>query len=242
MTTPRLLLLCFAGLALVAPVRVQAQNNDTSVQKLRLDKFVMPEFPEFVRLSGINKGVVTVAIGRDGEGRVTDVLVLSSTEAQLSQSVTTAVRQWKFALPANPAPGREIVPIVRFFFTAKGISIVSALTGSLAAKDQGMEENSPVILPSFADLDTPPKPIAHPMPRFAGALADRANGGTVTVRFFVDETGKARVPIVVDCSAPELGLAVLSAVEQWTFEPPRAAGQPTIVLETETVTFGRAKS
>jgi len=66
-------------------------------------------------------------------------------------------------------------------------------------------------------------------------------GGTVTVKFFVDETGKVRVPIVIACTTPDLGRAAISAVEQWTYEPPRAANQPTIVLETETFSFKKPK-
>jgi TonB family protein len=234
-----LLILCATLAALAIPLLAEEPNHDTSVQKLRVEKFVMPEFPDYVRLSGNTKGVVTVAIGRDGEGRVTDVLVLDSTHAKLTQSTVAAVQQWKFLLPANPAPvGHEVVPIVRFIFTSKGVSMVSALTGSLASKDREVHENAPVVLPSFADLDSPPKPIIHPMPRFTGALADRVAGGTVTVKFFVDETGRVRVPIVLECSVPELGRAALAAVEQWRFEPPRAAGRETIVLETETFSFG----
>jgi TonB family protein len=243
MTNPRLLLLCLIGLVLAAPVRAQEPNNDASIHKLRLDKFVMPEFPEFVRQSGNNKGVVTVAVGRDAEGRVTDVLVLSSSNARLSQSVVAAVEHWKFSIPANPAPiGTEIVPIVRFIFTSKGIAVVSALTGSLASKDRGIDENAPVVLPAFADLDAQPKPLNHPMPRITGSMAERSEGGSVTVRFFVDETGKVRVPIVRECSSPDLGRAVIAAVEQWSFEPPRAAGQPTITLETQTLNFAKPKS
>jgi TonB family protein len=243
MTTPRLLLLCFAGLASLTALFAEVPDNDTSVQKLRLAKFVLPEFPDSVRLAGNTRGVVTVAIGRDGEGRVTDVLVLDSSHVRLTQTTVEAVQQWKFVLPANPAPnGREIVPIVRFLFTSKGVTMVSALTGSLASKDRDVNENAPVILPSFADLDPPPKPINHPMPRFSGATAGRVAGGSVTVKFFVDQTGKVRVPIIVDCTVPELGQAALAAVEQWRFEPPRIAGHETIVLETETLTFGPAKS
>ena len=242
MTRP-LLTLCAALTALASLFAAETPNNETSVQKLRVEKFVLPDFPDFVRLSGTGKGMVTVAIGRDGEGRVTDVLVLDSTSAKLSQATVTAVEQWKFKLPANPAPiGHDVVPIVRFIFTTKGVQMVTALTGTLAAKDREVNEKSPVILPSFADLDTPPKAISHPMPRFTGALAERAAGGTVTVKFFVDETGKVSVPIILDCSVPELGRAALAAVEQWRFEPPRAAGHETIALETQTFGFGPPKS
>jgi TonB family protein len=234
---------CAALAVLAGSLPAEEPNNENSVQKLRVEKFVMPEFPDYVRLSGNTKGVVTVAIGRDGEGRVTDVLVLDSTHAKLTQSTVAAVQQWKFLLPANPAPlGHEVVPIVRFIFTSKGISLVSALTGSLASKDREVRENAPVSLPSFAELDSPPKPLTRPMPRFTGALAERVAGGTVTIKFFVDETGRVRVPIIVECSVPELGRAALAAVEQWRFEPPRAAGHETIALETETFSFGPPKS
>ena len=237
-----LLALCVGLLALAKPLAAEEPNNDKSLQKLRLEKFVMPEFPSYVQLTGNNRGVVTVAIGRNTEGHVTDVLVLDSTHPRLTQSVIEAVSQWKFVFPANPPPvGHEIVPIIRFLFTAKGISIVSALTGSLASKDRDVNENAPVILPSFAELDSVPKPITHPMPRFTGSLADRAAGTTVSVKFFVDQTGKVRVPIIVDCDVPELGRAALAAVEQWTFDPPRTGGHETIALEIETFSFGPPK-
>ena len=143
------LLLCLVGLAVAVPGHAQEAANENSVQKLRLAKFVLPEFPEFVLQTGNNRGVVTVAIGRDGEGIVTDVLVLASTHALLSRSVTKAVEQWKFALPANPGPAdKPILPIVRFIFTAKGITVVSALTGSLGAKDRDIDIRPPSSCPT----------------------------------------------------------------------------------------------
>jgi len=238
-----LVILCAALAALTGRLLAEApSSNDDSIQKLRLDKFVMPEFPDYVRMTGSSKGVVTVAIGRSAEGYVTDVLVLSATNARLSRSVVEAVRKWKFALPGNLAPnGQQIFPIVRFLFSAKGIAVVSALTGSLASKDREIEETASVHLPSFAELDEVPKPIVHPMPQFTGATAERAIGATATVKYFVDEEGKVRVPVVTECSSPEIGQAALSAVEQWTFDPPRAAGRSTIALEMGQFTFAPSK-
>ena len=237
----RLFLTLCAALAVPArPLFADEWTNEKSVQVLRLEKLVLPEFPGYVRATGNGRGIVTAAIGRDPEGRVTDVLVLDSTHALLSQAVIAAVKEWRFKLPANPSPrGKEVHPIVRFVFGSKGVVVVSALTGSLAAKTTEVKDNSPVILPSFADLDSVPKPVNHPMPRFAGATAERIVGGSATVKYFVDETGKVRVPIVVDCTSPELGLAALAAVEQWTFEPPRIGGRPTIALEMGEFTFDK---
>lgn len=214
-------------------------NNDKSLRQLRLAKFVMPEFPTFAWLTGANRGIVTVAIGRDAEGVVTDVLVLDSTNGKLTQSVITAVKEWKFARPANqPLPGTEIVPIVRFKFSTKGIAVVSALTGTLQAKAQAPFEEKPVVLPSFADLDKTPTPVHQPMPRLTGSrAANVAEGGSATVKFFVDETGQARVPVILEATTPDLGQAAITAVEQWRFDPPTRAGQPTIALEVETLNF-----
>ncbi len=224
-------LLLTAALALGAgPLAGQTIDNDESLRRLRVDKFILPEFPERLRQEGHAKGIVTVAIGRDGEGRVTDVFVLASTHPLLTQTVVSAVQKWKFARPGDLAlPGKEIVPIVRFLFGARG----------LAAQEPAVDENAPILLPSFSDLDEMPKPLNHPMPHIRGNSTAPEEGGTATVRYFVDETGKVRVPVVIDCTAPEFGRAAIAAVEQWTFEPPRIAGQPTICREMELFKFAK---
>ncbi|MCX6956437.1 MAG: energy transducer TonB [Verrucomicrobia bacterium] len=153
---------------LARSVAAAEPNNEQSLQILRLASFTMPEFPDFVRMTGTFRGVVTAAIGRDAEGYVTDVFVLSSDNARLTESVIAAVKKWRFAHPAQrPLPGRELVP----------------------------------------------------------------------VKFFVDESGKVRVPVILECTAPDLGQAAIVAVEQWRFDPPRISGRPTIVRETLKLDF-----
>jgi len=223
---------------LVRPAVGAELNNEQSLQLLRLQSFTMPEFPEFVRMTGTSRGVVTAAIGRDPEGYVTDVFVLSSDNARLTESVVTAVKKWRFAHPAQrPPPGREIVPVVRFLFTTKGVSIMSGTTGTVGGGSTGSPIDAPVVLPSFADLDASPKPVEQVMPRLVGSSVERLKGGSATVKFFVDESGKVRVPVILDCTAPDLGQAAIVAVEQWRFEPPRISGRPTIVRETLKLDF-----
>jgi hypothetical protein len=229
----------FAGLFVAAPLLAVNIDNDESIEKLRLVKFAMPEIPAIVLETGDSQGVVTVAIGRDAEGLVNDVLVLDSTHARLTGVVVKAVKQWQFARPSNvQISSTQIVPIVRFFFSSRGIVLLptaSKLTTEVQHRD--FHDNPPVVLPTFADLDHVPQPVHQPMPTFTGAQAQRFMGGSATVRFFVDETGKARVPIVLETTSLDLGNAVVAAVEQWMFDPPRAAGRPTIAVVTETITF-----
>ncbi len=236
-TLPLLACVLIATTGLVRPLF--ADGNAETLQKLRLEKFVMPDFPDFLRMLGKNRGTVTVAIGRDAEGYVTDTFVLQSDHTRLSQACVKAVEQWRFARPSNrPPPGHEIVPVVRFLFSAKGITIVSATTGTLAGEKDEQRADAPLIMPAFADLDAPPKPIDQSMPRLSGSMADRVpDGGTATIKFFVDEDGRVRVPVILECSAPELGESAISAVEHWRFEPPKVGGKPTIARETISLTF-----
>lgn len=233
----------FTALACAGAAHGGAPANEQSIQKLRLERFVMPEFPDFVRLTGSSRGHVTAAIGRDSEGHVDDVLLLESTHPRLSHAVTEAVRKWRFARPANQAMlGAEIVPIVRFIFTASGISIVSAATGPAVARDAaGLgRDDAPVVLPGVADLDSPAAPVHQPMPRISGVTRDRVTAGSATVKFFIDETGRVRIPLVLEATTPELGEAALAAVAQWRYEPPRIAGRATIAIETQTFQFAPA--
>ena len=241
------LLPLYSALLALAPVLATEvpRSNEDSIQTLRLEKFVMPEFPSFVQMTGGKRGIVTVAIGRTSEGHVDDVLVLDSTHARLSHAVTSAVFQWRFARPANQAlPGGEIVPIVRFLFASTGVSVVSALTGGLADRTNAAErrEDAPVILPGLDDLDPPPKILKQPMPTLKGALRDRVTSGQVRVKFFIDEEGRVRVPVVLEAASPELGEAALAAVALWRYEPPKIAGRPTIALETQMFQFGPASA
>src|SRR5690242_3685252 len=96
--------LCAGSMFSAGAAAASTRTNDESFKQLRLEKYVQPEFPEFVRQTGASRGVVTVAIGRNPEGYVDDVLVLDSTHPKLSYAVTTAVQEWRFARPANPAP------------------------------------------------------------------------------------------------------------------------------------------
>jgi TonB family protein len=235
-----------AALGLLGAVAARAQSsaNARSLQQLRLESYVLPEFPDFVRLTGTARGIVTVAIGRNSEGFVDDVLVLDSTHPRLAHAVETAVLQWRFARPANQAlPGAEIVPIVRFIFAASGLSVVSPAAGQLAGRDAAatLRDDAPVVLPRLADLDAEVKPLRQPMPKLTTRAGAPAATGTARVKFFIDERGRVRVPVVLEATSRELGEAALAAIAQWRYEPPRIAGRPTLALETAEFQFDTTK-
>lgn len=206
-----------------------------TMEELRLAKFVMPEFPAFTRLTGHQTGVVTVAIGRDAEGRVTDLLILDSTDGRLTEAVRDAVSEWRFARPANqPSALGPVVPLVRFLFKSDGIAMISPPTGRVAGRQA---ETAPVVLPTLAELDGEVKPLTQVFPQWRSRSREVTADASVTVKYFIDENGRVRVPVVLESTSPELGEAALHAIAQWQYPPPRVAGRPTIAIDIQTFQF-----
>jgi TonB family protein len=66
-----------------------------------------------------------------------------------------------------------------------------------------------------------------------------AGGGKVQVSYIIDTTGSVRVPFILNSPGPEFGVATLAAVKQWQFSPPMQNGQPVLVEDTRSFTFGK---
>jgi TonB family protein len=62
-------------------------------------------------------------------------------------------------------------------------------------------------------------------------------GGKVTVDFFVDESGKTRMPVVAGRSDDSLAGFAIAAVKQWRFEPPTRGGIPVLVRVSQDFNF-----
>ncbi len=233
---PFLLAVAFNANAFAADPVLPA--NAESARLMRLDKFVVPEFPEFLRRTGVLQGTVVAAIRHDGLGQADDVLVLESSDPRFTAAAIEAIQEWRFAAhPRSAAPVEQLVPIVRFLFTSSSVSVVSATVDAGRVSRTRVRADSPIELPNFSHLDTPPKVRAQPMPEFPAALKGQVGDGVALVKYFVDREGRARVPVVVSATAPEFATAALAAVKQWRFDPPRLDGKPVIALETHTFRF-----
>lgn len=226
-----------------ATLRAQVAPNEKSARAMRLERFVVPEFPPFLRLSGVMQGTVVAAIGHDGRGRMTDVLVLEASDPRFAEAALDAIREWKFKPAEAASPSNEsAVPVVRFLFTTGSVSMVPLTTANRTGARRTVRAETPVELPNFSHLDQVPKRLLGAEPEFPAALRGRAPGGTVVVKYFVDGDGRVRLPVVITAPAPEFGVAALAALRQWRYEPPRIDGKPVIALERHAFQFGAAVS
>ncbi len=209
-------------------------SNEQAAHRMHLEKFVLPEFPTLLRANGVTQGSVVVAIGRDAFGHPNDLLVLESTNGQFSDAAVRAIHQWKFSPPATGGEVAPLVPVARVVFSVQGVIVTPVLTAADGHPVRGAGAAAPVSLPSFQDLDATPRILKQPMPTVAHDARERLAGGFVTVKFFVDVDGHARVPTILETSSVELAEATSRAVWQWRFETPRRNGRPVIAIATQT--------
>jgi TonB family protein len=210
--------------------------NADSARVMRLEKFVVPEFPEFLRRSGVMQGTVVAAISHDGLGQADDILVLESTDSRFTDAVLEAIHQWRFEThPRSPAPVEALVPVVRFLFTSNSVSVTSTSIDAGRPTHTRVRADAPLEIPNFSHLDARPKPRQQEFPANPKTKTAR---GLALVKFFVDRDGRARVPVAITASDPEFAAVAVAAVKQWRFDPPRLDGKPVIALETHTFQFG----
>jgi TonB family protein len=138
-----------------------------------------------------------------------------------------AIRTWKF-IPARPAPAGEIWNhVFRIRFQLEGLNVVlyspasHLLLNNLSVLTEGDGSLTyRACLPR--ELDRIPRPRTMVVPQATKA-------GTVDIEFFIDESGRVRIPTVRQSSDPELSALALAAVRQWRFEPPLREGAPVLV-------------
>jgi TonB family protein len=229
------------AIGMAGTLPAQMAPNEQSARAMQLERFVVPDFPPFLRQSGVLQGTVVAAIGREPSGRVVDVLVLESSDTRFASVTLEAINEWKFKPLAPTLSGEETsVPVVRFLFTTGAVSIVPLTMTNRSGPRRTVRAETPVELPNFSHLDHPPRLLKGTDPEFPAALRGRVANGTVVVKYFVDGDGRVRLPMAITATAPEFGAAAVAALRNWVYEPPRIDGKPVIALERHSFQFAAA--
>jgi hypothetical protein len=70
-----------------------------------------------------------------------------------------------------------------------------------------------------------------------GVQAPKGKPLEALVTFFVDETGRVRLPSVESAASPLLIPNAIKAVSHWSFKPPTVAGKPVLVYTGRSVAY-----
>jgi TonB family protein len=210
------------------------QNPESNVG-IAIHEIGAVAYPPTMLYGGVRSGEVRIAISVDENGQLTDHLVIGYTDPGFVDTAVNAVKRWTYEPALADGRPQSARANVLFVFKDEGV-IVQRLPGAIERMyvSEIMKERYVYEPCRLRDLDRIPTPVhvVSPVARLEGATH------TVTVGFYIDETGRVRMPAVERESANDLlAVAAVTAVEQWRFEPPLRQGRPVLVYAQQDFTF-----
>jgi TonB family protein len=240
MKIPRLLLLPAALFCGSLPA--VAQFAPPVYEPMKLIQTVSPVFPQQALTLGLRHGEVHLAIQIDADGALTDYVVTAYSHPAFADAAVAAIKQWKYVPARIHGLTCSATADLNFKFKAEGLVVVdlTVLTISELIHFRMVPNSMAYSACTLGQLDRTPTPIKIVKPEYPEALARTSHGGHVTVKFYIDEQGRVRLPSVdrqaIEANG-ELAGAAVTAVAQWQFEPPLMNGKPVLILAQQDIAF-----
>ncbi|MCC5022200.1 MAG: TonB family protein [Candidatus Synoicihabitans palmerolidicus] len=211
-----------AGLSGDQPIEIRPQRKD---------------YPREAELRGMD-GFAKVVIEVDENGLLIDWMVTEASHEYFARGAGEIIRNATYRaakVNGRAIPLRAEVPIE---FKTDGITINTDFQtiGDLYLQG-GHARNRAFSQPSLRELDGIPLPLTIDAPPFPAELAREGIVGSVIIDFYIDESGKVRMPAIASDSFEELGTLAREAVRKWRFEPPRCRGRAMAVRARQEFRF-----
>lgn len=216
-----------------------ANQASAAIESIKIDPVVTPLMPAALQQSGAIDARVVVVVNVSDEGKLTDNLVIGYTHRELVQPVTEALKSWHFqpARQDGVAVPAQVTLTITFDREGSVVSYIGLdLINSYVERITGTKlEYRPS---RTQELDRAPVRINTVSPKYALEALKQGVRGKVQVHFYIDETGKVRMPAVESSNHPYLAEIAVAAVKEWTFEPVTSRGTPVLIEAQQEFTFG----
>jgi outer membrane biosynthesis protein TonB len=192
---------------------------------MEFQRYRAPEFPPQLRATGVASGYSVIAVTIAPDGRVDDALGIEASDQAFIDAVLAVVPEWLFETVTDPPtePRREVL---HYRFRLSGaVSVLTHREGAEAAFAENADDFPRIRTVRWSDMATPPKRLP---PEPHSAIAARVQG-MAEINFIIDQTGRVRVPAIVEARDWDAALIALDVVESWRFAPPRHEGESVLV-------------
>lgn len=235
MKTIPLAVVLIAG-ALAPAVAAGSNAPNQGYVPCRVHRNATAIFPPRLLNQGVTHGEASVVVEVDRAGRVSDRLLTSYTHPAFGDEVMRTVKQWSF--DPGTANGRPVISVltVKFEFTTQGILAYEGHPDDLPL-DAYYAKRFAYYPHGEETLDRKPAAVTTSAPMYPEQWRNGGRTGLVTVQFFIDEDGRARMPITIGRPDPLLAAAATAALKGWRFQPPTAGGKPVLVHAEMTFVF-----
>lgn len=194
-----------------------------------------PTYPLNMSQQGVVRGQAQLVVEIDPAGNLGDVLITAYTHRPFAEAALAALKEWDFV--AGSIDGQPITSILTIDFEFETSGIV-AHEVTFDSKSLDRIGHTYTYRPQGVDtLDRRPGRPRGEQPVYPKAWIDEGRAGSVVVTFFIDESGRARLPAVTEGTDRALISSALSAVKTWQFDPPTHAGKPVLVRATQRFDF-----
>lgn len=212
---------------------------DMSIKAIGIEQTKPAFHPRNLLLQGIFEGWTKVNVAIDENGKLLDALVIGYSHPDYQAPTLDALKKWKFT-PAE-INGKTISSVIQLNFhynrDTGGVTVLPTTlmeyVDNLSAQNQP-EENKFVRLDK---LDRIPVPLHIISPAYSAENVRLHAGERVVVKFYIDETGKVRLPVLYYADNTTIARQALAAVAQWRFEPPTFKGKPVITRASQEFVF-----
>jgi TonB family protein len=202
-----------------------------------LASYQAPTFPNALRLTAVTDGYALMMFTVDSDGVVEDAVALEASHPAFVSEVGAALSNWRFKPTASATiPRREVI---QFDFRRTGMVASLSHRDATSAVFENTARLAPVVRTlDWDQLEQKPRRTVVVMPH----RASQADSGAAEVSFIIDQSGRVRVPAIVNSTEPAFSAEVLKAVRQWRFEVPTLQGETVNVRATRSFRFGVDRS
>jgi outer membrane biosynthesis protein TonB len=188
-------------------------------------RYRAPEFPPQLRATGVASGYSVIAVTVEPSGRVEDAVGMEASDQAFIDAVLAVTPEWLLAPLSTAAATEPRREVLHYQFRLSGVvNVLTHREGAESAFPGSGDGVARVRTVRWSDMDPPPERL----PPEADAPPGRVKG-MAEINFIIDQTGRVRVPAIVDASDWDAALVALDAVRSWRFAPPQQDGQPVLV-------------
>jgi TonB family protein len=206
---------------------------------IRIVQTTAPVFPVSGEAGGARAGEVHFVINVDAGGNLADFLVAGYTHADFVAAASAALREWRYEparVRGEPVGSRAEIA---FHYEVRGrVASLLAIDSMSNFLEQAFGGRMTDRIVAPGELDFPVALVSAPQPFHPGRLLDGDGAaGSVVLDFYIDETGRPRMPVVIGADHTLFAQSAVNALAQWRFTPPTRHGRPVCVRATQRFMF-----
>jgi len=231
-----------AGAMTIGAIFVQSTfAADVADQRLTVIQTSKPSVMPAVGVPLPASGAVRIIVNVDASGTLVDCMLLDYTNERYANAALDAVKDWQYKPATYRGTPIATRTVLDFAFQTTGQATSMTCLDMWDAYLKGIIPEKPIkcVVP-MNELDAQPRPIHVVSPALAKGAGAQGGSSRVCVDFYIDETGKPRMPAVDVGENDSMADASLEAILQWRFSPPTSKGRAVTVRATQWFDFTKA--